>query len=115
MEEALQRVNTTILERVQGNMMLKFAEMIPLRMAEQGVDVNCVVKLRIFMYSYIVFSIIVLTITLCWIGLLERRSSRVFLYEVKGNSINKVTLSQFKEQIYTSLLWYYFPFQVCLG
>ena len=79
MEEALQRVNTTILERVQGNMMLKFAEMIPLKMAEQGVDVNCVVKL-IYMHSYIVVSIPVLTITLCWIGLLERRSGRVFLY-----------------------------------
>jgi hypothetical protein len=48
MEEALQRVNVTILERVQGNMMLKFAEMIPLRMAEQGVDVNCVVRPKIY-------------------------------------------------------------------
>jgi hypothetical protein len=69
MEEALQKVDTTILKKVllllripvaisilrntclymimqvQENMMLRFSEMIPKRMAENGVNVNCVVSL----------------------------------------------------------------------
>ena len=41
--EALSKIDDTVLNKVHENMMAKFAEIIPIKMSENGINVDCCV------------------------------------------------------------------------